>query len=95
MGKFENNCSYCGIEVMVVSGDFNMVMEAHERDGIGTYSDTDPSKFKEAIGSSHLMEIDCIGCPYTWMNNGRGGRLCQSKIDCSFTNDQWKMTWLA
>lgn len=83
-----------GEKKWIVIGDFNEVMVANEWNGQGNYMDTRLMDFKEVIGKSQLMAIQYMGGPYTWKNGGRGGRLCQRKINWTFINEQWRWMWL-
>lgn len=47
---------------------------------MGVYLDTSPTDFRLAIGTTNLIEMEYVGGSFTWMNEARNARRCQSKM---------------
>lgn len=60
-------------------GDFNEVLEQHEKDGLREQSRNRMENFKEFLDEASLMDIHLKGCRFTWLNNPRQGRVTKEK----------------
>lgn len=64
----------------VISGDFNEFTKAHEKERQATYTDADPSEFRDAIGNAKLTELEYSGGKFTWNNGVEGGYFTKIKL---------------
>lgn len=77
----------------MVIGDFNAILQGHDRLGGEEVHDNEVRDFAECIEQCELTEVRSFGSYYLWSNKGRNGKRIWSRIDIAFTNIEWFNTF--
>ncbi|XP_062113940.1 uncharacterized protein LOC133824943 [Humulus lupulus] len=73
----------------MVLGDFNAIFTARGRNGGKSVSSTELVDSSQWLAVSNLEALKSTGSFYTWTNNQEGVARIYSKIDHTFSNEDW------
>lgn len=73
----------------IVIGDLNVILDAQEKEGGKSISNSNTHKIQSYINKLNLTDMGFKGHPYTWNNRQFGENFIQERLDRALANLPW------
>ena len=78
---------------LLLVGDFNIILGAHERTGFGSHRRVAMQDFRNFLDEADLLPVSTTGLFYTWANRHRDGTYFESKLDRAVATESFHNAW--